>query len=253
MKRRNTVVALLLLALCGSCATVGLGDSAETPAFDDPIFDFDQIMNEPLDAKVLKSTEADGIVTEEVEYTAEIRNGAPVRIFGVLAYPKGGEKLPIAFWSQGGMYPAGTWAPHLYAKKGYMGMTVTLPHDVYNSFARFATEDAKSGNLTGLAVVQMRAITYMAQRPETDASRIGIGGTSYGGFFASLIAAADPRIDAGVSFFTTGNHDLGTNYPQFTQLRTSDEIGIWLGTIDPAWRFKRRAVPFIWGVAANDH
>jgi len=132
-------------------------------------------------------------------------------------------------------------------------MNVTLPHDVYNSFTRFTTERAEDGNLAHLAKAQMRAITYMTQRLEVDKERIGIGGSSYGGFFASLIAGADPRIKCGMSFFTSGNHQLGTGYPQFLNLRTTDEVGIWSGTIDPAWRLKRKEVPFLWAVASDDH
>lgn len=226
----------------------------------DPIFNFNAIFNDPLDAKVLSSKEVKDAVTrnvlvviEEVEYTAEVYNGQPVRIYGILAYPKGGQNLPGIFWSQGGMYQAGEYWPKTWAGKGYFCLNVTLPHDIYNSFTRFTTEQPEDGNLTHLAVAQMRGITYMMQRPEVDKERIGIGGSSYGGLFSSLIAGADPRIKCGMSFFTTGNHKLGTNYPQFLKLRTTDEVGIWSGTIDMAWRLKRRTVPFLWAVAANDH
>jgi len=249
MSRPLAVAGLLIMLLAASCATV----APRQAIVEDPIFDFDRIMNDPLDAKVLSTAEAEGVVVEEVEYTAGVWNGKAARIYGILAYPKGGRNLPAVFWSQGGMYPASDYWPKVFAKKGYFALNVTLPHDVYNSFARFTTEDAKRGNLTGLAIAQMRGITYMTQRPEVDGKRIGVGGTSYGGLFSSLIAGADPRVKAGMSFFTTGNHYLGTNYPQFTQLRTTDEVGIWRGTIDPAWRLRQKKVAFLWGIAANDH
>jgi len=226
----------------------------------DPVFNFNAIFKDPLDVKVLSSKEVRDeltrnvpVVVEEVEYTAEVMNGKPVRIYGVLAYPKEGRDLPGVYWSQGGMYAAGDYWPKVWAGKGYFCMNVTLPHDVYNSFTRFTTERVEDGNLAHLGLAQMRAITYMTQRPEVDKERIGIGGSSYGGFFATLIAGADPRVKCGMSFFTSGNHQLGTGYPQFKQLRTTDEVGIWSGTIDPAWRLKRKAVPFLWAVASDDH
>ena len=226
----------------------------------DPIFNFDAIFNEPLSAKVLSSKEVKDevsrnatVIVEEVEYTAEVYNGQPVRIYGILAYPKEGRDLPGVYWSQGGMYQAGDYWPKTWAGKGYFCMNITLPHDIYNSFTRFTTEKPADGNLAHLAVAQMRGITYMTQRPEVDKERIGVGGSSYGGLFSSLIAGADPRVKCGMSFFTTGNHKLGTLYPQFLRLRTTDEVGIWSGTIDMAWRLKRKAVPFLWAVAANDH
>jgi hypothetical protein len=226
----------------------------------DPVFNFNAIFNDPLDVKVLSSREVKDeitqnvlVVVEEFEFTAEVLNGQPVRIYGILAYPKGGRDLPGVYWSQGGMYAAGDYWPKTWAGKGYFCMNITLPHDIYNSFTRFTTERPEDGNLAHLAMAQMRGITYMTQRPEVDKDRLGVGGSSYGGLFSSLIAGADPRIKCGMSFFTTGNHKLGTLYPQFTQLRTTDEVGIWSGTIDMAWRLKRKAVPFLWAVASNDH
>jgi len=225
----------------------------------DPIFNFNAIFNDALDARVLSSKEVKdeltrnvAVIIEEVEYTAEIYNGKPVRVYGILAYPKGFVDLPGVYWSQSGMYAASEYWAKVWAGKGYFCMHITLPHDVYNSFTRFTTERPKDGNLTHLAVAQMRGITYMTQRPEVDKDRIGIGGSSYGGFFASLIAGADPRVKCGMSFFTTGQHRMGTVFPQFLALRTTDEVDIWSSTIDPAWRLRRKAVPFLWAVASND-
>ena len=252
MRCLRTVIVLAMVAFAASCMA-GTPPPPPLTIPDDPVFDFQQIISDALDVRLLKSTEREGVVVEEIEYTAHVWNGKPVRIYGIQAYPKGGRDLPAIFWSQGGMYRAGEYWPITFAKKGYFALNITLPHDVYNSFARFTTEDVRRGNLTGLAVAQMRGITCLSQRPEVDKTRIGVGGSSYGGFFATLIAGADPRVKAGMSFFTSGNHHLGTNYPQFNQLRTADEVGIWLGTIDPGWRLRRKAVPFLFAVAANDH
>jgi len=251
-------LGMLIAVLC--CLSLpGLYVSAAEEIMD-PIFNFNAIFNDPLDAKVLSSKEVQDdvsrgvlVVVEEVEYTAEVYNGKPVRIYGILAYPKGFTQLPGVYWSQGGMYAAGDYWPKTWAGKGYFCLNITLPHEIYNSFVRFTTERPEDGNLTHLAVAQMRGITYMTQRPEVDATRIGIGGSSYGGFFSSLIAGADPRVKCGMSFFTTGDHKLGTGYPQFLYLRTTDEVGIWSGTIDPAWRLKRKAVPYLWAIASDDH
>jgi len=60
-------------------------------------------------------------------------------------------------------------------------------------------------------------------------------------------------VKAGMSFFAAGNHQLGTNLPQFNALTTLAEAEVWQKTIDPAWRLKKKAVPFCWGVGSNDH
>lgn len=219
----------------------------------DPLFDFDAIANEPLDAVTLSTTESDGIVIERFEFTSATRTGAPDRVSGILAYPKGAARLPAVFWSQAGMSAANDYFPKVFAKKGYACLNITLPHPIRNSQAPFDTRNPREANLTRLAIDQMRAITYLASRPEADPDRIGIGGSSYGGFFASLIAGADPRIKAGFAFFAGGRHDLGTNLPQFTGMKTADDVEIWLATIDPAWRLARHPVPFLWAASANDN
>src|SRR5436190_1717180 len=81
-------------------------------------------------------------------------------------------------------------------------------------------KDPKNANLTRLAVDQMRGITYLTTRAEVDKDRIGVGGSSYGGFFATLIAGADPRVKAGMSYFAAGNQRLGTNLPGFTTMKS---------------------------------
>ncbi len=238
------------IALAAIVAAANIQADEPSP---DPLFDFKAILSEPLDAKVLEEKTPDAIVVQRVEFAGPKQAGKPVRVFGILAYPRGGTKLPAVFWSQNGMAPAGEYFPLYFARRGYACLNVTLDHTVWNSFAPFDTAQPKSANLTQLAVVQMRGITYLSKRREVDADRIGVAGGSYGGFFATLIAGADPRVKAGLSFFGAGSHHLGTNLPQFTGLKTQRDVEVWKTTIDPTWRLRRRAVPFLWGVGSNDH
>ena len=55
-------------------------------AADDPLFDFDEIVNEPLRAKTLHEKKTEGIVVQEIEYDGGRMDGQPVRVFGILAY-----------------------------------------------------------------------------------------------------------------------------------------------------------------------
>ena len=219
----------------------------------DPIFDLKRIQSDPLDAKTIKPPVAkDGLVVEHVEYTSQLHEGRPVRVKGILAYPKGAKKRPAVFFSMPGMAPASEYWSSVFAKKGYVGMTVTLPS---GRLPEVMVDGRKlqDQNLTNFAIAQMRGITLLSKRPEVDPDRIGIGGSSYGGFTATLIAGADPRIKAGMSFFAGGNHHLGSNLPQFLRQKNLEDAELWQTTIDPAWRLKKRKVPFLWAVAANDH
>lgn len=109
--------------------------------------------------------------------------------------------------------------------KANVCLSVTLNHTLRNAFGRFDAGDPKNANLTGLAIDQMHGIVYLSQRPELDSDRIGVGGASYGGFFATLIDGAAPRVKAGMSFFAGGHHEMGTNLPQFTA--TTQNVPLW--------------------------
>lgn len=221
--------------------------------FNEVIFNLKAIMNDPLDAKILSTTKKENIVFQEVEFTSEIYQNSPVRIYGIVAFPEGAHKLPAIFWSQAGMSPANKAMPELFAKMGYVCMCITLPHKIWNPHIASNTKNPEDGNMTHYAISQMRAITYLCSMLEVDPEKIGIGGSSYGGFFSTLIAGADPRIKCGMSFFAGGNMMLGTHIPQFTQLTSLEDVNIWNNTIDPAIRLRYRSVPFLWGVAANDN
>ncbi len=217
------------------------------------LFDFVEIQSTPLDAKTLKKEEKDGVIVEHLEFTSRTVDGEPERMKGIMAYPKGAVKKPAVFWSQGGMAPAGDYFPIIYAKKGYVCLNITLDTKLRNGFAPFDTKLPSEANLTLLARDQMRGITLLTQRPEVDPNVIGVAGASYGGFFANVIAANDPRVKAGTAYFSGAYHSLGTNMPQFTGLKTQQEVDVWNATIDPGIRFSKLKVPFLWACAFDDH
>ncbi|HOJ31394.1 MAG TPA: hypothetical protein PK165_03725 [bacterium] len=221
--------------------------------FVEPLFDVKAILEQDLDARILNTSVRDGIVLQEVEFTSEIYQGKPVRIYGIVGFPEGAKKLPAIFWSQAGMAPANKGMPEMFAKRGYVCMCITLPHKIWNPWGAFNTKNPEDGNMTHFAIAQMRAITYLCSMPEVYPEKIGIGGSSYGGFFSTFIAGADPRIKCGMSFFSGGNTSLGTHLPQFTNLETIEDIEVWNRTIDPVLRLKFRKVPFLWAAASNDN
>ena len=221
---------------------------------EEPLFDMAAIQSDPVDVAILATEEVDGIVYQNIEYTSRVVDGIPERIQGIYAFPKGGTKLPAVFWSMGGMAAASRSFPGIMAGNGYACLAVTLPHKLRNSFRiPFDTRNPQTANLTLLARDQLRGITVLSQRPEVDPDRLAVAGASYGGVFATLIAGVDPRIKAGFSFFGGGNHAMGTSLPQFQKMESPGDVDVWNGTIDPAFRLKRRNIPFMWGVAFNDH
>ena len=246
LSRLRTTLALSVLAILPH-----LGYTADLSA--DPVFDLRAITSDPLDAKALKRESVDGVVVEHVEFTSDTGpDGKPIRTFGILAYPEGKTAVPGIVWGQSGMADAMDWAPKIFAQKGYACISITLPKEEWGVRGKFDTDDPRTGNLVKFAVTHMRSVTYLASRKEVDPDRIGIGGSSYGGLFATLVAGADPRIKAGMSFFGGGNLRLGTNIPQFNKLEALSEVEIFSRTGDGGWRHARIDVPFLWCAAAND-
>src|SRR4051794_27183466 len=122
MRTSLTITALLLLG-------TGLGRAAEP----DTVFDFKALTATPLNPKTLKSTEKDGIVTEEVMFHSEMDGAKSVDIFAFFAYPKGAKKLPAFVWNQGGLYQANTYWTTFGARRGYAVLCIDFPLPGYRS------------------------------------------------------------------------------------------------------------------------
>lgn len=253
MTTQSILHATLFLSTLVALA-VPLANAAPPAPADDPVFDMPAIMGDPTEVKILSAETTNGVVFQTLEFTTRLTNGSPERIQGLYAFPEGGRNLPGVFWSMGGMAAASRMFPGILASNGYACLAITLPHKLRNSFrTAFDAKNPKSANMSLLARDQLRGITVLSQRPEVDPNRLAVAGASYGGVFATLLAGADPRIKAGFSFFGAGHHDRGTSLPQFLKMETPDDVGVWNRTFDPAFRLKQRNIPFMWGVAFNDH
>lgn len=247
----HLTAALLLGAAALASEQAGVPAPISQPADG---FDLQAICEAPLDARTLKSSETNGIVVEEVEFTSDrAPDGNAIRTFGILCYPRGGTRLPAVMWGQSGMSPATASFPARFARKGYISLSITLDRQTWKSGAPFDTANPRDANLIRLAAAHMRGITYLASRPETDPVRIGVGGSSYGGLYANLVAAADPRVKAGMSFFAGGHQELGSNLPQFLALTNLAQIEVFRRAANADTGLSRRAIPFLWGAPANDH
>ena len=92
----------------------------------------------------------------------------------------------------GAKYGYVVYAPqHLFRAEGY-------PRDI-----RRQIDDRLRLVGTSITAVEIAKITYaidaLVKRPEVDASRIGMGGLSYGGYYAQVTPAIDKRIKVSVS------------------------------------------------------
>ncbi len=189
----------------------------------------------PLEVEVLKEWERDGVVCRIVRYQVGVFKGAPSRVAAFYAFPKGGTKLPALVEMHGGGQSASLDSVVTYAKRGYAGISInwggnkmSLGQETWsgpqtdwgrldathppqrnpaNHFAGSLTPDAftldpvespRNSNWFLVLMAGRRAITFLEQQPEVDATRIGAHGHSMGGKLTTNLAGIDQRIKAAV-------------------------------------------------------
>jgi dienelactone hydrolase len=150
---------------------------------------------------------AEGVIAERITYATAYG----MRVPAVLYRPKDHlGKLPGLVVVNGHGGDKYSWyavyAGILYARLGAVVVTYDpIGEGERNIDRKSATrahdqlvEPAEIGRrLGGLMITdEMQAVSYLAQRPDVDANRIGIMGYSMGSFVALLTGAADPRAHA---------------------------------------------------------
>lgn len=228
----------------------------------DPVFDVAAITAVPLNPTVLKSSERDGLVTEEVIFHAEDDGAKSVDIFGIFVYPKGAVKAPAFIWNQGGLAKASSYFPELGAKRGYATLCIDFPMPGYRSTGGYPIvsglevgDDPRQAPIYHGAVALLQAVTYLQSRPEVDPERIGMAGSSWGGFYTTLMAGVDSRLKAASAMFGTGSLQLGNAWWDGAGASKKDAAARerWRTTLDPAWRLATSHVPIAWFTGTNDH
>ena len=235
---------------------------AQAAAAADPVFDLVKILAPPLQARTTKSEEKDGIVTEEVMFHSEMDGEKNVEIFAYFSHPKGQRGLPAFIWNQGGLGRASSYWTILGAKRGYAALCIDFPLPGYRSTGGYpivsgletATDPRRAPIYHG-AVALLRAVSYLESRAEVDRSRIGMCGSSWGGFYTTLMTGVDPRLKVGSAMFGTGSLQLGNSWwfgrgpnPKYDPAAQEH----WRTTLDPAFRLATRATPIGWFTGAND-
>jgi dienelactone hydrolase len=251
--RAQFVIAIVLVAL----------PLARLPA-DDTVFDVPALLATPLNPRVLKTTESDGVVTEEVRFHSERDGDKDVDIFAFFSYPRGARRQPAYIWNPGGLGQASPAYTAQGARRGYAVLCIDFPQPGYRSTGSYPInsgltlgDDPRQAPIYHGAVALLKAVSYLESRPEVDKDRIGMAGSSWGGFFTTLMIGIDPRLKVGSCLYGTGNLQLGNawwdgdskngNTPPPTAQRDR-----WRTTLDPAWRLPTKKTPIGWFTGTND-
>jgi dienelactone hydrolase len=247
---KHLVASLLLLML----PLAGL-------AAEETIFDVPALTATPLNAKTLKVAEREGIVTEEVRFHSETDGDKDVEIFAYFSYPKDARKLPAFIWNPGGLGQASPGFTEVPARRGYAVLCIDFPQPGYRSTGNYPINtglelgaDPKQAPIYHGAVALLKAVSYLTSRAEVDRERIGMAGSSWGGFFTTLMIGIDPRLKAGSCLYGTGSLQLGNIWwdgPQRPN-KSREERERWRQTLDPAWRLPTKNTPIAWFTGTND-
>jgi dienelactone hydrolase len=242
---------------------LGLCDSQPAAAADrDPVFDVPALSATPLDARTLKTAVKDGIVTEEVRFHAEMDGDQRVDIFAFFSYPQGARRLPAFIWNQGGLAQASTYWTEFGARRGYATLCIDFPLPGYRSTGGYPInsglelgDDPRKAPIYHGAVALLKAVSYLESRPEVDRDRIGMAGSSWGGFYTTLMVGLDPRLKVGSCMFGCGSLQLGNSWWDGSGRNPRRDDAFrerWRTTLDPAWRLGSRATPIAWFTGTND-
>ncbi|MFM8468492.1 MAG: alpha/beta hydrolase family protein [Limisphaerales bacterium] len=248
----------IVLVLGGLLALPWLAGAAAA----DPVFDLAKLLATPLNPRTTKTTEQDGIVTEEVMFHSEMDGEKRVEIFAFFSYAKGKRALPAFIWNQGGLGQASSYWTIFGAKRGYAALCIDFPMPGYRSTGGYpivssleAGPDPQRAPIYHGAVALLKAVSYLESRAEVDRNRIGMCGSSWGGFYTTLMTGVDPRLKVGSAMFGTGSLQLGNSWwfgggpnPKYDAATREH----WRTTLDPAFRLAQSKTPIGWFTGAND-
>ena len=238
---------------------------------------------EPLDVRVVRVWQEDGLTLRYVIYSIGTLRGKPARMAAFYGFPTGGTKLPTVMHMHGGGQRAFLQIVKRYAKRGYATLSVNwggrtmedakpddpntdwgavdptqnnvggysnlLPQD--NTIDPFPS--ARNNNWFLLTVGCRRGITFLEQQPEVDASRIGVFGHSMGGRLTGLVSGSDERVKA-ASPSVGGSGFLQTDLWGLpgSARRVKGNLDLFQRTIAGQSHLKRVRCPILYLSATND-
>lgn len=201
---------VLALFACSVCAVAQPLTSSDVPALRTRILsNFFASELPPLNSRTHRHFEpASGVTAEAVTYTTQFGTRVPAILYLPKPLPAG--KLPGFIVVNGHGGDKFSWYAFysgiLYARAGAAVLTYDPAGEGERNRERKSgtrAHDALKGDeqlarrLAGLMMTDVRqAVSYLATRPEVDASRIGAAGYSMGSFVLALTGAVELRLRA---------------------------------------------------------
>lgn len=206
-KQRIKVLPKTIFAIT-CCAAIAVCAATTNPKADNPdaigIFDLKTIRSVPLSPEVLRKSKQGEFTVEEVRFTSL----PGVRVYMVLTYKEGMHRAPgfvvvDRFHArpqpespQNGYFgvsvapPDGNMDPNKSDTVG--GPSYREPFSIDDTFV----PDKNNSYIYQYTVALLRALDYLATRPEVDLARTAVSGYSWSGTPVMLLHALDDRVGA---------------------------------------------------------
>ncbi|MFN5273145.1 MAG: acetylxylan esterase [Planctomycetota bacterium] len=245
--------------------------------------DFDP-RKEPLDAKVVREWENDGIAYRYVTFHIGNFKGTPARMAAFYAFPKGALKLPGLLHLHGGGQRAFLHEVEFYAKRGYACLSINWgsremeeakPGDPNTDWGAVdptqqnvpgyfnlkpgekyldPVESPRNNNWYLLTLGARRGLTFLEQQKEVDPEMMGLYGHSMGGNLTVYVAGTDDRVkvaapSVGGSGFRTQPWPL---LPEQRKQSINGDVGLFDATIGFESYAPHITAPLLWLGATND-
>jgi dienelactone hydrolase len=274
----------LLIGIACLLPTILLADEPKAPGTVKELWaDFDP-RKDPLDAKVVREWEKDGIVYRYVTFHIGTFKDKPARMAAFFGFPTGAKKLPGLLHLHGGGQRAVLHEVEFYAKRGYACLSINWggremenakdgdsntdwgavdptqknvpgyfnlkPGDKYLD----PFESPRNNNWYLLTLGARRGLTFLEQQSEVDADRLGVYGHSMGGNLTVYVAGTDDRVKAaapsvGGSGFRTEPWPL---LPQVKMETPNGDVKLFNATIGFESYAPHIKAPLLWLGSTND-
>ncbi len=240
---------------------------------------------EPLDVRIVREYEQGGIVVRMLTYTVGTFKGVKSTMGAFYAFPKDRRgKIPAIIQMHGGGQRAQAETVIAWAQNGYAALAINWggskmdgqgPADpgtdwgavdatqaTHNDHYASCLPDAKTldafesprnNNWFLIVLAAKRGVSFLAQQPEVDASRIGATGHSMGGKLTVMLAGCDPRIKAAApSCGGVGEAPAELRARPGNAARPPNPSVIYAQTIDDTNYIKRITCPIVYLGPQND-
>ncbi len=239
---------------------------------------------EPLNTKVIREWQEEGLVFRYVTYHVGIFKGKPARVAAFYAFPRGRRDLPGLVHLHGGGQRAFLHEVKYYASRGYACLSVNWggremeqarPGDANTDWGAVdptqqnvpgyanlkpgplyvdPVESPRNNNWYLLTLASRRGLTFLEQQEEVDAQRLGVYGHSMGGNLTVYVAGTDKRVKASAP--SVGGQGFRTVpwalMPEQRRRQIKGDLQLYRNTLGFQSYAPHIKAPLLWLSATND-